>query len=71
MPSAALDSRRPRLPRRANPVYGPVLKDAQAIFRRRRHQPRRPLLAKIRPGGPASATGPGTAGYPFPEKASF
>jgi hypothetical protein len=29
--------------------------DAQAIFRRRRHQPRRPPLAKIRPGNPARA----------------
>jgi hypothetical protein len=34
---------------------------AQAVFFRRRHQPRRPLLAKIRPGRPAPATGPGTA----------
>src|SRR5262245_16108375 len=34
--------------------------DAQAIFRRRRHQPRRPPLAKIRPGRPAPITGPGT-----------
>ena len=32
--------------------------DAQAIFCRRRHQPRRP--AKISPGRPASAMGPGT-----------
>src|SRR5262249_59386883 len=30
----------------------------QAIFRRR-HQPRTPPLAKIRPGSPAPATGPG------------
>jgi hypothetical protein len=37
------------------------LPDAQAIFRRRRHQPRRPPLAKIRPGSPAPAIGPGTA----------
>ena len=35
--------------------------DAQAIFCRRRHQPRRPPLAKIRPGRPAPAMGPGTA----------
>src|SRR5205814_6779553 len=28
--------------------------------RRRRHQPRRPPLAKIRPGRPAPAMGPGT-----------
>ena len=35
--------------------------DAQALFcRRRRHQPRRPPLAKIRPGRPAPAMGPGT-----------
>src|SRR5262249_17136191 len=41
----------------------------QAIFRRRRHQPRRPPLAKIRPGRPAPATGPGTAcGVMVPEK---
>jgi hypothetical protein len=32
-----------------------------ALFFRRRHQPRRPALAKIRPGSPAPATGPGTA----------
>jgi hypothetical protein len=36
--------------------------DAQAIFCRRRHQPRRPPLAKIRPGRPAPAIGPGTGG---------
>jgi hypothetical protein len=34
--------------------------DDQAIFCRRRHQPRRPPLAKIRPGRPAPAMGPGT-----------
>jgi hypothetical protein len=34
---------------------------AQAIFCRRRHQPRRPPLAKIRPGSPAPAIGPGAA----------
>ena len=34
--------------------------DAQAIFFRRRHQPSRPLAAKIRPGSPAPAMGPGT-----------
>jgi hypothetical protein len=34
--------------------------DIQAIFRRRRHQPRRPTLAKIRPGSPAPVMGPGT-----------
>src|SRR5215510_4928100 len=32
----------------------------QAIFRRR-HRPRRPPPAKIRPGSPAPAMGPGTA----------
>jgi len=31
--------------------------NAQAIFCRRRHQPRRPPPAKIRPGSPAPATG--------------
>src|SRR5215471_3353753 len=41
--------------------------DAQAIFRRRRHQPRRPPPAKIRPGRPAPATGPRTlAGVMLP-----
>src|SRR5215831_17757389 len=35
--------------------------DVQAIFRRRRHQPSRPPPAKIRPGRPAPAMGPGTA----------
>jgi len=33
---------------------------AQAVRCRRRHQPRRPPLAKIRPGRPAPAIGPGT-----------
>src|SRR5215472_17484591 len=33
---------------------------AQAVRCRRRHQPRRPPLAKIRPGSPAPAMGPGT-----------
>src|ERR1700730_8631849 len=33
----------------------------QAIFRRRRHQPRRPPPANSRPGSPAPAIGPGTA----------
>src|SRR5262252_2905860 len=32
----------------------------QAIFCRRRHQPRMPPLAKIRPGTPAPTIGPGT-----------
>jgi hypothetical protein len=31
----------------------------QALFCRRRHQPRRPPLANIRPGSPAPAMGPG------------
>src|SRR5262249_37335774 len=35
-------------------------RETQAIFFRRRHQPRRPALAKIRPGRPAPETGPGT-----------
>jgi len=34
---------------------------AAAVFCRRRHQPRRPPLAKIRPGRPAPTMGPGTA----------
>jgi hypothetical protein len=33
----------------------------QAILCRRRHQPRRPPLAKMRPGRPAPAMGPGTS----------
>jgi len=33
--------------------------NVQPIFFRRRHQPRRPTLAKIRPGSPAPAMGPG------------
>src|SRR5262245_61018088 len=33
----------------------------QAFFRRRRHQARRPPPARIRPGSPAPAMGPGTA----------
>ena len=33
---------------------------AQAVFRRRRHQPRRPPPAKIKPGNPAPTMGPGT-----------
>jgi hypothetical protein len=36
--------------------------DAQAVFCRRRHQPRRPPPANIRPGSPAPVMGPGTAG---------
>jgi hypothetical protein len=34
-------------------------REAQAIFFRRRHQPRRPPLAKIRPGRPGSDDGAG------------
>jgi hypothetical protein len=37
-----------------------VAPDVQAIFFRRRHQPRSPPLAKIRPGRPAPAMGAGT-----------
>jgi len=33
----------------------------QAIFFRRRHQPRRPPLAKIKPGRPVPTMGAGTA----------
>jgi hypothetical protein len=33
---------------------------AHAVFCRRRHQPRRPPLAKIMPGSPAPTIGPGT-----------
>jgi hypothetical protein len=33
--------------------------NVQAARFRRRHQPRRPALAKIRPGRPAPAMGPG------------
>src|SRR6516164_9743553 len=43
-----------------------VVSDVQAIFFRRRHQPRRPPLAKIRPGSPAPATGPGTGAIGIP-----
>src|SRR5262249_18180521 len=37
-----------------------VVPDAQAVFCRRRHQLRRPPLARIRPGRPAPRMGPGT-----------
>src|SRR5262249_57358204 len=43
------------------PLGRPTRLSRQAIFRRRRHQPRRPPPAKIRPGSPAPAMGPGTA----------
>jgi hypothetical protein len=36
-------------PRRASARFTEPVLNAQAIFCRRRHQPRRPLLAKIRP----------------------
>src|SRR5262249_12686192 len=36
--------------------------DSRAHAVRRRHQPRRPPLAKIRPGRPAPTMGPGTNG---------
>jgi hypothetical protein len=42
----------------------------QAVLCRRRHQPRRPPPAKIRPGSPAPAMGPGTA-TPLSEKAAL
>jgi hypothetical protein len=48
-----------RWPRRKRPVR--LRGNVQAIFCRRRHQPRRPPQAKIRPGSPAPAMGPGTA----------
>jgi hypothetical protein len=38
-----------------------VINHDQALFFRRRHQPRRPPLAKIRPGSPAPAMGPGVS----------
>jgi hypothetical protein len=40
--------------------YWPLLvaREAQAIFFRRRHQPRMPPLAKINPGSPAPTMGP-------------
>jgi len=41
-----------------------IAPEAQAIFCRRRHQPRRPAPAKISPGNPAPAMGPGTAAPP-------
>src|SRR5262245_18163931 len=43
------------------PQVGPLQwgRITHAAFRRRRRQPRRPPLAKIRPGRPAPAMGPG------------
>jgi len=64
-----IDAMNSRTPRRQPPVqcagstrqaFGPPLL-LQAYWCRRRHQPRRPPLAKIRPGRPAPAMGPGTA----------
>ena len=43
----------------AKEVYG-LRANVQAIFFRRLHQPSRPPLAKISPGRPAPAMGPGT-----------
>jgi hypothetical protein len=43
------------------PVACRALALFQAVRRRRRHQPRRPPLAKISPGTPAPTMGPGTA----------
>jgi hypothetical protein len=37
-----------------------AVRSVQADCRRRRHQPRKPPLTKIRPGSPAPAMGPGT-----------
>jgi hypothetical protein len=42
-------------------MCGDFMPEAQAIFCRRRHQARRPPLAKIRPGTPAPTLGPGTS----------
>jgi hypothetical protein len=39
-----------------------VAPEGQALFCRRRHQPSRPPPAKIKPGSPAPAMRPGTAG---------
>src|SRR5262245_65892607 len=44
----------------ANDMCGLCLPEAQSIACRRRHQPRRPPPAKMRPGRPAPAMGPGT-----------
>src|SRR5256885_17024285 len=44
------------------PSFWIEIGEAQAAFVRRRHQPRRPPLAKIRPGRPAPAMGAGTGG---------
>jgi hypothetical protein len=44
--------------------YALVALSIQALFCRRRHQARRPPLAKIRPGRPAPTIGPGTGQGP-------
>ena len=46
------------------PLGRPTRLPRQAIFRRRRHQPSNPPLAKIKPGRPAPTMGPGTARNP-------
>src|SRR5215471_1863476 len=46
--------------RRQTTITSIIGRDVQATFHRRRHQPRRPPPAKIRPGSPAPAMGPGT-----------
>ena len=56
MPLAAEPNQRP-----ATSIRSISGRDVQAVFSRRRHQPRRPPLAKISPGSPAPTTGPGTA----------
>jgi hypothetical protein len=48
-----------------------IATNVQAIFFRRRHQPRRPPLAKIRPGRPAPTIGPGTAAVTVAVKVGF
>ena len=46
------------------PYHRPSVVFVQAVFCRRRHQPRRPPPAKIRPGRPAPAIGAGTLAIP-------
>src|SRR5215831_1100634 len=47
-----------------------VVSEAQAIFFRRRHQPRRPPPTRIRPGSPAPTRGPGTGTFTNVRKSS-
>src|SRR5262249_9045215 len=47
-----------------------VLPYIQALFCRRRRQPRRPPIAKIKPGNPAPAMGPGTGRGPVVKEPS-